>query len=416
MRVVDNLIKNKMPKFVYKAKEGPTKIIEGTMDAETREQVIDRLQAMGYYPISIVEESVLKEADKFSLLREEGRIKRSELTLFTRQLSDLIDSGITLLRALNLIEEQTKGWFMRRVISSLAKEIKDGKRLSESLTKFPQIFSRLYVALVRAGEVGGMLDDVLSELADYLEKEEELKARVRGALAYPILMACVGVATVFILMSFVIPRLAVMFKDLGQNLPLPTLVLIRLSDFLKNFWWLILAFFAFLYFVLQRSANNPEGGIVFDRLKLKIPLFGELVKKSEIARFCRTLSTLLKNGVPILGALDTVIPVMGNKVIKKEIEKMYNEVRDGVSLSKAITNSVYFPPLVSNMIAVGEEGGMLESSLMKVAESFEREVERVVKVITSLIEPALILLMGTVVGFIVISMLLPIFELNLVSW
>ncbi|MCM8784150.1 MAG: type II secretion system F family protein [Candidatus Omnitrophica bacterium] len=405
-----------MPKFVYKAKEEPEKIVEGTIEAESREQVIDRLQTMGYYPLSIVEDSVLKEGEKFSLLREEGKVKRSELTLFTRQLSDLIDSGITLIRALNLIEEQTPGVMMRQLISSLAKEIKDGKRLSESLTKFPQVFSRLYVALVKAGEVGGMLDDVLLGLAEYLEKEEELKAKVRSALAYPILMACVGVATVFILMSFVIPRLAGMFKDLGQSLPLPTLMLIRMSDFLKDFWWLILSFLAFLYFVVQRRAHTPEGGIILDRLKLKIPLFGELIKKSEVARFCRTLSTLLKNGVPILGALDTVIPVIGNRVIKKEIEKMYNDVRDGISLSKTITKSPYFPPLVSNMIAVGEEGGVLENSLMKVAESFEREVERVVKVITSLIEPALILVMGTVVGFIVISMLLPIFQLNLVSW
>ncbi|MCM8779520.1 MAG: type II secretion system F family protein [Candidatus Omnitrophica bacterium] len=403
-----------MPKFVYKAKEGPERIVEGIMEAETREQVVDRLQGMGYFPISVAEESVLKGEGSF--LFPEGRIKRSELAVFTRQLSDLLDSGITLLRALNLIEEQTENLVLRGIISTLAREIKEGKRFSDSLLKFPQNFSRLYVALVKAGEVGGMLDEVLLGLADYLEKEEELRARVRSALAYPLLMAGVGVATIFILMSFVIPRLAGIFKDMGQNLPVPTLLLIKLGDFLQNFWWLVLAFFSFIFFVFRRRAQTAEGSLFFDRIKLNFPLFGGLIKKSEIARFCRTLSTLLRNGVPMLGALDTVIPVINNSVIRKEIERMHNEVRDGLSLSQTITKSPYFPPLVSNMIAVGEEGGVLENSLMKVAESFEREVERIVKVITSLIEPALILVMGSVVGFIVISMLLPIFQLNLVSW
>lgn len=404
-----------MPKFVYRAKEGPDRVVEGVMEAETREQVVDRLQGMGYFPISIVEETLLRSKETRVSL-EEISVRRNDLVIFTRQLSDLLDSGITLLKALNLIEEQTANLSMRQVVSSLAREIKDGKRFSDSLTKFPQVFSRLYVALVKAGEVGGMLDKVLLGLADYLEKEEELKARVRSALAYPILMACVGIATIFILMSFVIPRLSKMFKDIGQNLPLPTLILITIGDFLQKFWWLILAIIIFIFFLIRRRAQSPEGSYLFDQFKLKIPLFGELIRKSEIARFCRTLSTLLKNGVPMLGALDTVIPVISNMVIRKEIEKMYDEVRDGVSLSKVIAKSFYFPPLVSNMIAVGEEGGVLESSLMKVAEAYEREVERVVKVITSLIEPALILVMGTMVGFIVISMLLPIFQLNLVSW
>ena len=405
-----------MPRFIYKAKEGPDRIVEGTMEAESREQVIDRLQTMGYFPISIKEETTLKKEEIPSLHFEELTVKKSDLAIFTRQLSDLLDSGITLLKALSLIEEQTNNLIMRRVLSTLAKEIKDGKRFSDSLSKFPQVFSNLYVALVKAGEVGGMLDKVLLGLADYLEKEEELKARVKSALAYPILMASVGVLTVFILMSFVIPRLANMYRDMGQSLPIPTLILINVGDFLKSFWWLVLAFSVFLFFMIKRTTQTSEGGLLFDRFKLKIPLFGELLKKSEIVRFCRTLSTLLKNGVPMLGALDTVIPVISNRVIRKEIERMYTDVKEGISLSKTIAKSPYFPPLVSNMIAVGEEGGIIESSLMKVAESFEREVERVVKVITSLIEPALILIMGTVIGFIVVSMLLPIFQLNLVSW
>ncbi|MCM8765673.1 MAG: type II secretion system F family protein [Candidatus Omnitrophica bacterium] len=405
-----------MPKFIYKAKEGPERIVEGTMEAETREQVVDRLQGMGYFPLSVLEETVAESKERGFLFPAEESLRRQDLVIFTRQLADLLDSGITLLRALNLIEEQAENLALRQIVSTLAKEIKDGKRFSEALLKFPQNFSRLYVALAKAGEVGGMLDEVLLGLADYLEKEEELRARVRSALAYPLLMACVGIATIFILMSFVIPRLAGMFKDIGQSLPLPTLILINVGEFLQNFWWLVLAIFGFLFFLFRRRTQTAEGSLIFDRIKLNLPLFGGLIRKAEVARFCRTLSTLLRNGVPMLGALDTVTPVINNAVIRKEIERMYNEVRDGVSLSRAITKSPYFPPLVSNMIAVGEEGGVLENSLMKVAGSFEREVERIVKVITSLIEPALILVMGSAVGFIVISMLLPIFQLNLVSW
>jgi len=405
-----------MPKFVYKAKEGPDRLVEGVMEAENREQVVDRLQAMGYFPVSIQDETALKAKERTFSIVGEAKIRLSDLIVFTRQLSDLLDSGITLFKALNLIEEQTDNLLMRQLVSSLASEIKEGKRFSEILAKFPQVFSSLYVALVRAGEVGGMLDKVLLGLADYLEKEGELRSRVQSALAYPILMASVGVATVFILMSFVIPRLVAMFKGMGQSLPLPTLILINISSFLHQFWWLILSMLVAIFFGLQRFARTKEGKLVFDRMKLRLPLFGLLIKKSEIGRFGRTLSTLLGNGVPMLVSLDTVIPVMNNALIQKEVERMFTEVRDGVSLSKTITKSPYFPPLVANMIAVGEEGGMIERSLLKVAQSYEREVERVIKVITSLIEPIMILVMGSIVGFIVISMLLPIFQLNLVSW
>lgn len=403
-----------MAKFLYKAKEGPDRVIEGTMEAESREQVLDRLQAMGYFPVSIREETPAQEK-AFAFIGE-ARIRRNDLAIFTRQLSDLLDSGITLFKALHLIEEQTENFPMRQLISTLATEIKEGRRFSETLTRFPGVFSRLYVALVRAGEVGGMLERVLAGLADYLEREQEMYAKVRAALAYPLLMLAVGLATIFILMSFVIPRLVAMFKGLGQSLPLPTLILINISSFLQHFWWLILAVFVLIFFGIDRRAKTKEGKLFFDQLKLKLPLFGELMKKSEIARFGRTLSTLLGNGVPMLVSLDTVVPVVNNALIQKEVERMFNEVRDGSSLSKTIAKSPYFPPLVANMIAVGEEGGVLERSLLKVSESYEREVERIVKVITSLIEPIMILAMGSIVGFIVISMLLPIFQINLVAW
>ncbi len=405
-----------MAKFVYKAKEGPDRIAEGVMEAESRGEVIDRLQSMGYFPVSVLEENSLNMDEGSELIAAKFRISRRDLVIFTRQLSDLIDSGLPLFKALNLIESQTENSHLRRLLLNLTSDIKEGKKFSDTLSKFPEVFSGFFIALIKAGEVGGMLDKVLLRLADYLEREEELTGKVRAALAYPVFMAAVGAATVFILMTFVMPRLVTMFKGIGQSLPLPTLLLINISSFLSRFWWLVLAALAFIFFGIKRRLNTQEGKMLFDQIRLNIPFFGGLIKKSEIARFGRTLSTLLGNGVPMIASLDTVMPVIDNVLIKKDIERARNDVRDGISLSKTIAKSPYFPAIVSNMIAVGEESGSVERSLLKVSESFERETERIIKVVTSLIEPVIILVMGSIVGFIVISMLLPIFQINLVAW
>ncbi len=405
-----------MPKFFYKVKINPQKITEGTMEAETREQVVERLQGMGYFPISVIEEVDLKIKMGAFSIRASGKIKTQDLSIFTRQLSDLLDSGLPLFKALNLIETQTENLNMRHLIGDIALEIKDGKRFSDTLQKFPKIFPALFVALVRAGEIGGLLERVLSELSDYLEREAELRSKVSAAMAYPLLMAGIGGLTIFILMSFVMPRLVNMFEDMGQILPLPTFILINISDFFSKFWWLVLVFLAIFYFILQKYLKTKEGKFSVDQISLKLPFFGGLIKKSEMSRFGRTLSTLLGNGVPMLVSLDTVIPVISNSIIRRDLEDIAIKVRQGSSLSEAISKSPHFPALVPNMIAVGEEGGVLERALLKVALAYEREVDRVIKIITSLIEPAMILVIGLIVGFIVISMLLPIFQMNLVAW
>ena len=294
-------------------------------------------------------------------------------------------------------------------------QVRDGRPFSESLKKFPDIFSDLYVSMARSGETGGMLDDILARLAGFSEDRERLETKVKSALAYPVLMAGVGLLTIVVLITFVIPKIVAMFEDLGQTLPLPTAVLITISRFFTKYWYILLGVIALLLFILVRIGRTEEGRFAVDRLKLNFPVTGDLIKKAEIARFARTLGTLLQNGVPILEALGVVSSTMQNAALKREVLETYREVRDGKSLSASLSLRERFPVVATNMIAVGEEGGSLEKSLFKVADSYERETDNVIKIMTSLLEPVLILTMGLIVGFIVISMLLPIFQINIIA-
>lgn len=401
-----------MPKFIYKAKKGPQEVAGGTIEAETKAAAISKLSQMGYFPIDVSEVPGLEERPKgigYALFRTIGT---RDIATFTRQLSNLLGSGVTLLRALNVLVGQTENRYLSRMVQDIHDQVKDGKTLSQSLARHPRNFTSLYVSMVRSGEVGGALEDVLNRLSDFSEKEDELRSRVRTAMAYPILMAVVGIGTIIVLLAFVIPRLVTMFEDMGEILPLPTRMLVTLSGWLTSYWWLIAALMFLVIFVVKRRRRSPEGRLAIDRFKLRIPLLGDLIQKAEIARFGRTLGTLLVNGVPILQSIDVVSQTMTNEVLQQEVRKVHSNVAQGLSLTRAIKESSRFPGFVVNLVAVGEEGGLLERSLLRIADTYEREVDRTVKVMTALLEPAMILVMGGVVGFIVISMLLPIFQIN----
>ncbi len=401
-----------MPKFIYKAKKGPKEVTGGTIEAETKAAAISKLSQMGYFPIDVSEVSGLEGRPKgigYALFRTIGT---RDISTFTRQLSNLLGSGVTLLRALNVLVGQTENRYFSGIIQDIHDQVKDGKTLSQNLARHPRFFSSLYVSMVRSGEVGGALEDVLNRLADFSEKEDELRSRIRSAMAYPILMAVVGIGTIIVLLAFVIPRLVTMFEDMGEILPLPTRMLVTLSGWLTSYWWLIAALIFLIIFVVKRRRRSPEGRLAIDRLKLRMPLLGDLIQKAEIARFGRTLGTLLSNGVPILQSIDVVSQTMTNEVLQQEVKKVHSNVAQGLSLTRAIKESSRFPGFVVNLVAVGEEGGLLERSLLRIADTYEREVDRTVKVMTALLEPAMILVMGGVVGFIVISMLLPIFQIN----
>ena len=400
-----------MPVFSYKAKHGPEKVISGVIEAESQAIALSRLDKMGYFVLSI---AAGKEKTGFkSSLGIFQRIGLKHINLFTRQLSDLLDAGVPLLESIAILSKQADNTLLSAVLDEIYTDIKDGKSLSEALARYPKLFSPLYINMVASGETGGILESVLARLADFYEKEEEIKSKIKAALTYPILMFFAGIGTIIVLLTFVIPKLVVMFEDMGQRLPLPTQILVSSSNFIVKFWWVPVAIMFLIIILFKRLKNTKEGGLIIDRWKLAIPLVGKLIQKVEVSRFSRTLATLLKNGVPILQSLNIVKNTITNRAISGEIERAAKDVSEGNKLAASLGRGVWIPVFVTNMIAVGEESGALEKSLLKISDTYARQVDRTTKTLTSLLEPAMILIMGSIVGFIVISMLLPIFQINI---
>lgn len=401
-----------MARFVYEAKSGPKDIVRGTLVAETKQAAIQKISHMGYFLLSLEEESqAMKSSGSYGSYFT-NKISLKEITDFTRQLADLLEAGITIAKALDILQTQTTNKRLKNIISDIRDFCVSGSPLSAALARHPKVFSNLYVSMVRSGETGGMIENILRRLSDFSEKQLEIQTKVRTAMAYPILMAIVGFGTVTVLITFVIPKMTVMFADFGQALPMPTQILLGISSVIRNYWLLLIGFAAIVVMTANKIYRTAEGKLAIDRFKLDFPLAGQLVRKVEIARFARTLSTLLENGVPILDALSIVMDIMGNAVIKGDVEKAYSAIREGSSLASGLASSVTIPPAVVNMISIGEESGHIEKSLLKIAQSYERESDEAIKIMMSLLEPVLILTLGAVVGFIVISMLLPIFEMN----
>ncbi|MFC1646227.1 type II secretion system F family protein [Candidatus Omnitrophota bacterium] len=401
-----------MPKFSYRAYTSSKEKKEGVIEAENKTQALAKLDKLSLFPTNITE---LNKTISDSIIGKIRRVNSIDAAAFTRQVSNLLDAGLTILAALMLVSRQTWKASLKLVIDRLITDLKEGKTFSVSLAQHPNIFSGLYVSLIRSGETGGFLQEVMRRLADFMDNEEELKVKIRSAMIYPALIAIVGLLTIFILLSFVIPKLVLVFEDFGQILPMPTQILISISSFLSQFWWLIILSIALTFFVINRMSRSSEGKLFFDRLKLKIPVFGALILKRQMERFARILATLLSNGVTIIPSLEIVRDIMENNILKQEVEKMRLEVRDGISLARSMGKSKYFPISIVNIISVGEESGSLEKVLMRISASFEREVDRDLKTFTSLLEPAMILVMGSVVAFIVAAMLLPVFQINFMA-
>jgi type IV pilus assembly protein PilC len=400
-----------MPRYAYTAKQGPQKISQGFMEAASEQDVVAKLATMGYFPVSIQPEDSYLYKRRFLSFR---KISNRDIVLLSRDLTSLIDSGVNILNSLNIILTQTSNKYLKTVLSDMVDKIKDGKSLSESMGMHPELFSALYLSMIHSGEVGGNLDVAFKRLADYVEKEEELKNSVRAALTYPAFVFSIGVLTVIVLLAFVIPRLVTMFEDMGQALPLPTRMLISSSDFLRSYGWVMLAALFLTVFIFKRLAQQPQGKIHLDRMKLKMALGGAIILKGQVSRLMRTLSLLLSSGIPIVYALETATTTLDNQVLKVELQKFKERIRQGESLSRCLVDSKLFPIFVTNIVTVGEESGTLEHSLLRIADDYEREVDRSLKVLTRLLEPVIILVMGVVVGFIVLSMLLPIFQINLI--
>lgn len=402
-----------MPKFVYEAKRSPAEVIKGSLTADNRNSAIRKISQAGYYLVSLEQEddsAIAGEGSYRAFLFK--RVSLKDLTDFTRQLSDLLESGLIIVKALDILRNQTQNKAFKNVISDIRDFCVGGNTLSSALARHPRVFSNLYVSMVRSGETGGVLENILKRLSDFNEKQLEIRTKVRTAIAYPILMSVVGLVTIIVLMTFVIPKMMIMFSDLGQALPLPTQILLIISTAVQRYWLILIgAIFAIVLTVIK-VYKTPEGRFAIDRFKLNAPSIGQLIKKVEIAAFARTLATLLENGVPILESMRVVSETIENAVIRKEVENAQAAVREGSSLANGFYNSKVIPPVVINIIAIGEEGGRLEKALFKVAQGYERESDEAIKIMMSLLEPLMILTLGVIVGFIVISMLLPIFEIN----
>jgi general secretion pathway protein F len=405
-----------MGTFLYKARDRGRRMVEGSLAAETEQEALAKLGDLGYFPLSIeAEERGAPGQPRPQPLRRVTKVRRRDVTLLTRQAADLLASGLTLMRALDVLREQTEHARVQAVLTDVASQVREGRSFSDALAAFPRIFSPLYISLVRSGEVGGMLADVLARLADLSEKEEEVYGKVRAALAYPALILLVGMGTVAALLIFVIPKLVSLFQEVGQTLPLPTRMLIALSRWLASYWWLLGLVAVGGAVLAKRGTRSPAARLALDRAKLHLPVWGTLIRKVEIGRFARTLGTLLRHGVPILPAMQVVVQATGNELLRGELQRIGEQLRGGATLSQGMRRGHLFPTLVTHMVAVGEEAGALDRSLFKIADTYERETDRVIRFMTSLVEPLMILIVGAVVGFIVISMLLPIFEIDLMA-
>lgn len=400
--------------FNYRARDKSGKFIAGSLTAEDLEDVANKLEGMDYFPISIQKEDEAKKERERHLLPFQ-RVKLGEIITFSHQLSDLLEGGLPLNKAILIIHKGTQNRKLKTIIEEISKDVQQGTKFSSAISKYPEIFPHILAIMIKVGESGGELNETLNKAYEYLEKVNDLKTKITSAMVYPSFLIVIGIIAIVFLMGFVIPKLVFIFQDLGQNLPLPTLMLISCSRFISNYWWFLLATIGIIAFGLNRILSSVSGRFLMHKLLLSLPFIGKMIKKIEVLKFAQTLGTLLTNGVPMLEALQVVSLSSKNLIIKSGFERIYKEIDAGKKISESLCRvNGLFPGLIISTLQVAEEGGFLEKALLKIASTCEREIDKNFKIITSLIEPIVILIMGLVVGFIVIAMLLPIFKINMV--
>ena len=406
-----------MPTFRYTAKKGPTEMVEGALEAENRNGALSRLAELGYVPIRVTEETL--EQPRAVQRREPAvarrRVSTSVLTTFTRQFASLVRSQVPLLRTLHILRDQTRHPYFRHVLLSVSEEVRQGQTLSSALAKSPDVFSPLYVSLVNSGEISGALDVVLERLAEQAERDDALRAKVRAAFTYPAFVAVVGAGTVIFLMTFVMPRLSQLLGGLGQHLPLPTRLLLTVSAWMSSLWFWAGAGAITAGAALIWKLAGERGLLLRDRLILRLPVIGSLVQEVELARFARSFGLLLTQGISVLKAMEVAGLVVNHRVMRAELARIPDGLRQGEALSACLQRLSVSTPFLTNTVAVGEESGRVVESLAEVAAFYERNAERAVHTMASLLEPALIVVIGLVVGFIVMAVLLPIFEMSMVG-
>lgn len=408
-----------MPVFEYQAYDAAGRARRGLIDADSSRSARSKLKAQGLFLTALAEAAAQGAAARGQgfLGRLQGvtlfqRLSQPELAAAVRQLSTLLSAGLPLVGALNALLDQVDNVVLKRVLADIKDRVTEGVSLADAMARHPKVFPELFSSMVAAGEASGALEVVLERLAEFMEGRVRLTNKVRATLAYPAFMVVVGSAVLFFLLTFVVPMVTEIFEDTEQALPLPTILLMAVSGALSRWWWVLAAGLAAAVFALRRYLATPAGRANYDRLRLRAPIIGTLTRKLIVARFARTLGTLLNAGIPMLRALDISKTVVGNKIMAAAIEEARDTVGEGEDLASPLKRSGVFPPLVIHMVAAGESSGELEKMLLKVAESYENDVETTVASVTSLLEPVMILTMGLVVGFIVLAILLPIFEMS----
>ncbi len=391
-----------MPTYSWEGKNRAGRVVKGTMQANSKEAVYSQLSAQLINPIKVVETKEKKS---------KGGIPTKDKVVFTRQFSTMIDAGLPLVQSLDILSSQQPNKVFKEVLLQVKSDVEQGSTLADALKKHPKVFDDLYVSLVAAGEMGGMLDQILNRLASYMEKSEKLVKRVKGAMTYPIVVIGIAVVVVAVILIFVIPVFQKMFADFGGELPAPTQFVINLSNALKKYGiFMVMGIFG-LITMIKKYYNTKGGRLKIDALLLRAPVVSDLIRKSAVARFTRTLGTMISSGVQILDGLEIVAKTAGNKVIENAIMEARISISQGKTVAEPIGQSGVFPPMVVQMIAVGEATGAMDNMLNKIADFYEEEVDAAVDALTAMIEPLLMVFLGTALGGLIISMYLPIFQL-----
>ena len=411
-----------MPQFHYQAATSQGKLIEGVMEAGEERVVASRLQDQGYVPLRITvpgqapsKTGTARRQLTLSVLPalpRRGRVKQRDLQILTRELATLISAGLPLDRSLSVVSNLADKAELKQAVGQILRSVQQGKSLTEALAEFPKIFPPLYVNMVKAGEVGGFLDTALQRLAEYLERAQEVQDEIKAALAYPVILVLVGGLSIVFMFTFVLPKFTTLFKDLGDALPTSTRLLLAISNGLRSYWWVLILIAVGSWLGFRQYVATPQGRFAWDRWRLRVAVLGDLVRKREVAHFARTLGTLVKSGVPLLQALEVVEEVAGNQVIRQALKEVRVGVREGQGIGGPLSRSGVFPTLALQMVSVGEETGRLDDMLVRVSEYYEKETHNQLRQLVSLLEPALIVVMGLVIGFIVVAMLLGIFSMN----
>ena len=401
-----------MPVFEYKAITSGGKSTKGIIDAPNPSEARSRLRKEGTFVTEISESLAGANSSSPASIKISRGVSIADITIMTRQLATLVGAGVPIAESLIALVDQVENLKLKRALSDVREKVNEGSSLADAVKIHPKIFSNLFVNMIRAGEASGSLEVVLNRLADYSENQSKLKGKVMATMAYPAIMLLIGAGAMVVIFTFIIPKLVSLFESLGQELPVPTKIMIGISKIFTSYWYLVILAGIVIFF-LGRAYLKTEGGKTrYHRFLLHMPIFGSMFRMVAIARFANTLSTLLASGVPILLAMDIVKNVLNNKVLSEVIENVRKNVSEGDSIAEPLKRSGEFPPLVTHMIAIGEKTGEVEAMLTKVAETYNNQVDTRISTMTSLIEPIMIVLMALVIGFVVFSVMLPIFNMT----